>query len=59
MIIVYLNLFNGKYKVRVKEFNNIGDLRITIGLWLDIEPNTFKFGFERILSTMKIIYSIS
>jgi hypothetical protein len=44
--IIYINLFNERYPLRIKEFNNIGPLRRTISLWLDIEPQSFKFEFK-------------
>jgi hypothetical protein len=38
---ITINILNDKYTIDTRSFHRIGDLKKTIGLWLDILPNKF------------------
>jgi hypothetical protein len=38
---ITVNIVNDKYTIETRSYQQIGDLRKTIGLWTDIQPNKF------------------
>jgi hypothetical protein len=41
--IIIVNILDEKYSIDIKHYHKIGDLRKTIGLWVDIQPDKIVF----------------
>jgi hypothetical protein len=46
---IYVKFFKEKYMVKVNRQHNIGDLRKTMGCWLDSNASSINFKFEETL----------